>query len=71
MAKKQSFADKVKKGQAGGEEKMVRLVVSYQSKSNNAWRFGGKMVKIPHQVNESQFIGEQGKLIRNVLIERS
>jgi hypothetical protein len=71
MAKKQTFADKVKKGQAGGEEKNVRLVVSYQSKSNNAWRFGGKMVRIPHQVNESQFIDEQGKKFRDELVARS
>jgi hypothetical protein len=71
MAKKQSFADKVKKGQAGVEEKNVRLVVSYQSKSNNAWRFGRKMVRIPHQVNESQFISEQGKKFRDELVARS
>lgn len=71
MAKKQTFADKVRKGQPGAESKMVRLVVAYQSKSNHAWRFGGKMIRVPNQANETQFLNEQGKKIRNELVARS
>ncbi len=71
MAKKQTFADKVRKGQPGAESKMIKLVVAYQSKSNFAWRFGGKMVRVPNQANETQFINEQGKKIQDELIARS
>lgn len=57
MAKVQSFADKVKKAQ---KEKIVtravRLVYSYKSPQKGSWKFIDKMVHIPENENEDQYI---------------
>jgi len=60
MAKKsQSFADKTKKKAEVSEYKVVKAVFSYKSPVRGTWRFGEKLIKVPFDVNEEQYIQEQ------------
>lgn len=57
MAKAQSFADKVKKAQQEKTvSRAVRLVYSYKSPHKGSWKFVDKMIHIPENENEDQFI---------------
>jgi len=71
MAKKQTFAEKVRKGQGGAIEKMVKVVVSYQSQTKGSWRFGEKIVTIPADANEKQIIADAIEKNRAELVARS
>ncbi len=58
MAKAQSFADKVKKAaQDKVQSRAVRLVFTYKTEKN-AWKFVDKMVHVPEDQNEDQYIDE-------------
>lgn len=59
MAKKQTFAEKVRKGAAGVTERTVKLIISYQSPKSGTWRFGEKILRIPADANEKTFLDEQ------------
>ena len=56
MAKAQSFADKVQKKSGGPKIKVVRVVYSYQSPDNGAWRFADKFIKINPDEDENIII---------------
>ncbi|RMH64372.1 MAG: hypothetical protein D6677_04765 [Calditrichaeota bacterium] len=55
MAKKQTFGDKVKKGQ-GSEGKAIKLVFTYTSPKNGQMKFAEKMIRILPGDNEDQKI---------------
>lgn len=58
MAKQQSFADKVAKASKDKiQSRAVRLVFSYKSE-RNAWKFVDRMIHIPEDQNENQYIDE-------------
>jgi len=71
MAKKQTFAEKVKKGTGGTGEKMIKLVLSYQSPETGVWRFGEKIIKIPADANEKTILDEQIKINTALLRSRA
>lgn len=58
MAKEQSFEAKTRKKKAEQEFKPIKVVFSYQT-GNNGWRFQEKLVKVPFEANEEQFIQEE------------
>ena len=70
MAKTQSFADKIKKKSPTESAKVIKLVYTYQSSDNGAWRFAEKFIKVPPGENESKIIDEE---IKNgkVLLEQN
>ena len=70
MAKIQSFADKVKKKSAAETAKVIKLVYSYQSSDNGAWRFAEKFIKVPPGESESKIIDEEIKSGK-VLLEKN
>jgi hypothetical protein len=60
VAKKiQSFADKTKKKADQSAYKVVKVIFSFKSPNRGTWRFGQKIVKVPFEVNEEQFLQEQ------------
>lgn len=59
MAKQQSFEAKTKKKADQTEYKVVKVVYSYQSLKNGAWKFSEKLLKVPFEGNEEQFIKEK------------
>ena len=60
MAKAQSFADKVKSAQSKDvPAKMVKLVFSYKSEKTGAWKFGDKLIRVPLDADEDQFIEQE------------
>jgi len=63
MAKAQSFEAKTKKKANELEFKMVKVVYSYKSEENGAWKFAEKLLKVPLESNEEQFIKEEIKKI--------
>jgi hypothetical protein len=56
MAKKQSFADKVKKKAAESAVKVVRVVFSYKAPDTGNWRFADKFVRIQTGEDEDKII---------------
>jgi len=69
MAKQQSFADKVKKAQQDKiVSRAVRLVYSYKSPQRDSWKFVDKMIHIPENENEDQFIDN---VIKNGIARQS
>lgn len=59
MAKKQSFEAKTKKKDIHQDFKPVKVVFSYQTGENGGWRYGEKLVKVPFEANEEQFIQQE------------
>lgn len=55
MAKKQSFASKLKKG-GDAHFKVVKMVFSYQSKDSGSWRFAERIVKVPVEGDEAKAV---------------
>lgn len=60
MAKKQTFGDKVKKGQ-GDQTKTVKVVYTYTSPKNGQMKFMESMITITSSDNEDQIINEEIK----------
>lgn len=58
MAKKQSFEAKTKKKAADQESKPVKVVFSYKV-GEDGWRFKEKLVKVPFEADEEQFIQQE------------
>lgn len=67
MAKKQSFEAKTQKKGAAHDFKPVKVVFSYQAAGNNGWRFKEKLIKVPFEANEEQFIQQEIDKIRKKL----
>lgn len=59
MAKKQSFEAKTQKKGAQQDFKAVKVVFSYQAGGNGGWRFREKLVKVPFEANEEQFVQQE------------
>jgi len=59
MAKKQSFADKMKK--SGEHIKVYKIVMPYLSKTSGTWKFSEKYVKIDDETDETKFLNDQIK----------
>ena len=60
MAKKQTFASKLHKGQAE-TTKAVKLVFSYQAKDTGTWRYAEKIVKVPVEGDEAKAVDAEMK----------
>ncbi len=60
MAKKQTFASKLNKGDTD-TFKAVKLVFSYQAKDTGSWRFAEKIVKVPVEGDETQAVTAEMK----------
>ncbi|MCB0283387.1 MAG: hypothetical protein KDF60_12465 [Calditrichaeota bacterium] len=60
MAKKQTFGDKVKKGQ-GEQTKTVKVVYTYTSPKNGQMKFMESMITITANDNEDQVIENEIK----------
>ena len=58
MAKKQTFGDKVKKGQ-GEQSKTVKIIYTYTSPKNGQMKFAESMVKIFANDNEDQIVNKE------------
>jgi hypothetical protein len=58
MAKEQSFEAKTKKKKVEQEFKPVKVLFSYKT-GENGWRFKERLVKVPFEANEEQFIQEE------------
>lgn len=58
MAKKQSFEAKIKKKTVEQDVKPIKVVFSYRI-GENGWRFREKLMKVPFEANEEQFIQQE------------
>lgn len=58
MAKKQTFGDKVKKGQ-GEQSKTVKVVYTYTSPKNGQMKFAESKIKVFADDNEDQIINNE------------
>jgi len=58
MAKKQTFGDKVNKGQ-GETTKTVKVVYTYTSPKNGQMKFAESMVQVSADDNEDQIINNE------------
>jgi hypothetical protein len=58
MAKKQSFGDKVKKGQ-GEVTKTIKIIYTYTSPKNGQFKFAESLVKVSANDNEDQIINNE------------
>jgi hypothetical protein len=58
MAKKQTFGDKVKKGQ-GEQSKTVKIIYTYTSPKNGQMKFAESMVRISANDNEDQIVNKE------------
>ena len=58
MAKKQTFGDKVKKGQ-GEQSKTVKVVYTYTSPKNGQMKFAESKIKVFADDNEDQMINSE------------
>lgn len=58
MAKKQSFGDKVKKGQ-GETSKTVKVIYSFTSPKNGQIKFAESLVKVTAADDEDQIINNE------------
>lgn len=67
MAKKQSFADKVKKKKAAESAKVIKLVYPFQSPDTGTWRYAEKYIKVFPEDDENKIIGDEIKLGRAAL----
>jgi len=67
MAKKQSFADKVKKKTAAESVKVIKLVYPFQSSDTGSWRYAEKYIKVYAEDDENKVIGDEIKLGRAAL----
>lgn len=67
MAKKQSFADKVKKKETAESAKVIKLVYPFQSSDKGSWRFAEKYIKILPEEDENKIIGDEVKMGRAAL----
>jgi len=56
MAKKQTFADKLKKQSESGAGKAIRLVYTYQSPETKSWKFADKIIIVSPDANEENAI---------------
>lgn len=57
MAKKQTFESKTKKG--GVDLKVIKLVFPYKSQKTGTWKFAERLVKVPQDANEQQFLDQE------------
>ena len=67
MAKKQTFADKLKKKADGGAGKAIRLVYTYKSPETDSWKFADKIIVISPDANEDKVIETEIKTGRTRL----
>jgi len=58
MAKKQTFGDKVKKGQ-GEQSKTIKIIYTYTSPKNGQMKFAESMVKVFANDNEDQIVNNE------------
>jgi hypothetical protein len=61
VAKAQSFEAKTKKKADQLEFKVIKVVYSYQPEENGPWKYAEKVLKVPFDSNEEQFIKEEIK----------
>lgn len=66
MAKKQSFGDKVKKGQ-GEHSKSIKIVYTYTSPKNGQMKFAEKIINVLPGDNEEQVVNDEIKNGRAML----
>ena len=66
MAKKQTFGDKVKKGQ-GEQAKSVKVIYTYTSPKNGQMKFAEKIISFMPDENEDQVINAEIKNGRAML----
>ena len=67
MAKKQSFADKVKKKAVAESAKIIKLVYPFRSFDKGSWRFAEKYIKVLPEEDENKIINDEVKMGRAAL----
>jgi len=66
MAKKQTFGDKVKKGQ-GELAKSIKVIYTYTSPKNGQMKFAEKIISLMPDENEDQIVSAEIKNGRAML----
>jgi len=67
MAKKQSFEAKTHKKASTQEFKPVKVVFSYQAAGSGGWRYKEKLIKVPFEANEEEYVQQEIDKIRKKL----